>query len=194
VGEQAKSDVELPRFWRWFFRGTRGKPPGWRKFLDRWLGVHAVIGVAAAMLLPVTLSEAAKSVLLPLAGILVGMSFAWVGSAQAIVQTVEIEKLADAQGGGIENYVFTFQSAILAILVTLCLWGLAGLGVFDQPCPWPCPAWLYPAARGLLFFIASLTLRECWQVVMGAQMLLLAQRKIAKLPSSKQPDPEGGNV
>jgi len=148
------------------------------------------VGAGAAALLPGALSEAAKSVLLPLAGIFVGMSFAWVGSAQAIIQTAEIERLADEQGGGVENYVFTFQSAILAILVTLCLWGLAGLGVFDRPCPWACPGWLHRATVGLLFFFASLTLRECWQVVMGAQMLLLAQRAISKLPAPKHSDEE----
>jgi hypothetical protein len=192
VGERADRNTNLPRFWRWFFRGTRGKRPGWRKFLNSWLWVHASVGTAAAVLLHVSLFEAARSVLIPLVGILVGMTFAWVGNAQAIVQTAEIDRLADAQGGGIENYVFTFQSAILAILVSLCLWALAGLGVFDQPCPWLCPAWLYPTTRGLLFFLASLTLRECWQVVTGAQMLLLAQRNISRLPRPKNPNEEGG--
>jgi hypothetical protein len=145
-----------------------------------------------AILLPASLADAAKSVLLPLAGIFVGMSFAWVGSAQAIIQTAEIKRLADEQGGGIENYVFTFQSAILAILMTLGLWGLAGLGLFDRPCPWACPGWLHQATSGLLFFFASLTLRECWQVVMGAQMLLLAQRGIANLPPERGDEPAPG--
>lgn len=174
----------LPRFWLWFFRGIRGRS-GWLKFRNGWLVLHAAVGASAAILLPLTLAEAAKSVLLPLVGILVAMSFAWVGSAQAIMQTAEIDRLAEEQGGGIEDYVFTFQSAILTILITLVLWGLAGLGVFDLKCPWACPGWLYTATSALLFFFASLSLRECWQVVMGAQMLLLAQRRIAKLPTSK---------
>src|SRR5690606_18633894 len=82
--------------------------------------------------------------------------------------------------GGFRHYVFTFQSAILSILVTLVLWGLAGLGLFDQPCPWQCPQVLYPAMRGILFFLASLTLRECWHVILGAQWMLLAQRNIKR--------------
>src|SRR5690349_15998442 len=100
----------LPRFWRWFFRGTEGKP-GWLKYRNRWLIVHVAVGAMMALVLPGSLADAAKSVLLPLVGIFVGMSFAWVGNAQAIIQTAEIDRLAKEQGGGIENYVFTFQSA-----------------------------------------------------------------------------------
>lgn len=179
----------FPSFWRWLGRGLGGKA-GWRKYADRWLLLHLGIGALAAWLLPVSLAEAAKSVLLPLAGIFVGMSFAWVGNAQAIIQTPELERLGEHHPNGVADYVYTFQSAILAILVTLVLWGLAGLEIFDQPCPWGCPGWLYEATAGLLFAMASLTLRECWQVVMGAQWLLLTQRNVKQVPpSDPRPDP-----
>lgn len=59
---------------------------------------------------------------------------------------------------------------------------MAALGVLEQPCPWQCPSWSYEFAKISLYTLASLTLRECWHVVMGAQMLLLAQRFVKKIP------------
>lgn len=172
----------IPRkFWPWFLGGS-GFRGNWRAFLDRWLIVHAVVGVVAAWLVPVPLAEAAKSVLLPLAGVFVGMSFAWIGNALAILQSDELARLVDVSDGGIEDYVHPYQSAILAILVTLVAWGLAALGVFDRSCSWNCPPQIYFAVSASLFALASITLRECWHVVSAAQMLLLTQRYVKTLP------------
>jgi hypothetical protein len=165
------------KFWHWFFRGSGGKP-GFRRLLNRWVVFHAIVGFTLACVVDVELVTAASAVLLPLAGIFVGLSFAWVGNAQALMQSDEINQLADQTKGGFVEYVFTFQSAILIILVTLILWGLAGLKVFDTR--WPTPAitnW-YFGVKAILFTMASMTLRECWHVVMGAQWMLIAQREI----------------
>lgn len=147
------------------------------------------MGVTFAAILPGSVAAAAQTVLFPLAGIFVGLSFAWVGNAQAVLQSTEIERLIKENPGGVEAYAYTFQSAILAILVTLVAWGLAALGVFDQPCGWECPGWMYPATVAGLFALASLTVRECWHVVMGAQLLLLSQRYLARLPHPEDRDP-----
>jgi hypothetical protein len=180
---------KLPSFWTWLFRGEDFRA-GWRKYWNPWLILHIAVGGGLAWLVPLSLREAANAVLLPLAGIFVGLSFAWAGNAQALMQTSEIEIVADHHRGGFREYVFTFQSAILTILVTLGLWGLAGLGVFDRSCPWSCPWWGYSVVRIVLFASASITLRECWHVVLGAQWMLLAQREVKrKLPGGLS-DPE----
>lgn len=169
-------------FWAWFFRG-RANDPGWRRLLNWWLVWHLALGVSLAWLVPVSIADAANTVLLPLAGVFVGMSFAWVGSAQAIAQSNEIDRLADKQPAGFETYVYPFQTAILGLLVALGFWGIAGLGVFDQPCPWACPSILYKAVAAFLYSLASLTVRLCWQVVLGAQLLLLYQRAVRRVPT-----------
>jgi len=167
-------------FWVWFFRGRAGEA-GWRRVVNSWLILHVVVGVTVSWLVPVRLDEAAKAVLLPLVGVFVAMSFAWVGTAYAIVQTEEIDALAEQHPGGIESYVFPFQTAILILLVALTAWGLAGLGVYDRKCLMSCPAWGYSAISAGLFGLGSLTIRECWHVVLGSQMLLLYQRAIRKM-------------
>ena len=104
------------------------------------------------------------------------MSFAWVGTAQAILQGTDADPIIDQHEGGAENYVYTFQLAILVILVAMVAWGVAATGVLERTCFWSCPSWLFPATVATLFALASLTIRECWQVVVGAQLLLLVQR------------------
>lgn len=175
----AATTVSRPlSYWEWFRGRDKSRPAGWRKFADRWLLLHAIAGIVMAILTPASLEKAAQTVLLPLAGVFVGMSFAWIGNAQVALQSNEIEEFARYGPGGLENYIYTFQSAILAILVTLAAWAIAALGIIDRPCGWGCPSWGYEAASALLYAFASLTLRECWHVVMGAQMLLFVQRHV----------------
>lgn len=164
-------------FWSWFFRGS-GAGPGIVRFIDRWLLAHIAIGTALSLIVPMPLEEAATSLLLPVAGIFIGLSFAWGGNAQALLQSAEVEGLSRFKEGGYEEYVYTFQAAILVILITLVLWALAGLGVFD--CVWPANRGgkEYGMVAGILYFFSSLTLRECWHVVLGAQSLLLIRFRI----------------
>ena len=169
-------------YWSWFLRG---KHPGWRRLVDWWLVLHAGIGVAAVWLVPVRLEVAAQAVLLPLAGVFVGMSFAWVGSALAIAQSPEIDKLSEKNPAGFEVYVYTFQTAILALLVCLVLWGIAGLGVFDTTSSWDSSGRSYYVAAWVLYGTASLAIRECWHVVLGAQLLLLYQRAVRRIDEKK---------
>lgn len=166
-------------FWRWLIRGT-GSGPGLRRFLDRWLIIHLVVGVAMTFLLPIPIRDAATSLLLPLAGIFIGLSFAWGGNAQALLQTDEIEGIAEHNEGGYEEYIYTFQAAILLILLTLVLWGLAGVGIFDLVWPADADSWAYKAVVGTLFLFFSFTLRECWHVVLGAQTMLLIRFHVRK--------------
>jgi hypothetical protein len=166
-------------YWNWFFKGSGGKP-GYRRLLTTWIFLHLAVGFIIASLVKIDLATSAKAVLLPLAGIFVGLSFAWAVNAQALMQSSELEKLSEYHEGGFIEYVFVFQTAILAILVTLVFWGLAGLQIFDLRWPTVDNPRLYFILKAFLFTFSSLTLHECWHVVMGAQWMLLAQRQIKK--------------
>jgi hypothetical protein len=156
------------RFWTWFFFGLQSSS-GLAKLLNRWIFLHALAGISLAYLVQKPLTDVATTFLLPLAGILVGLSFAWAGNAQAMLQTEELEKLSKQLPDGIETYLYTFQEAILIILVTMTLWGLAALGLFCA---------FETLAKVILFFLASLALRECWHVVLGSQVMILARYTI----------------
>jgi hypothetical protein len=176
-------------FWEYFLTRRWGDP-GIAKFRDRWLLIHIIVGVLLAWAIPSSLVEAARTVLLPLASVFVGLSFAWAGNAHALLQTTEIEKFTNKHPAGVRNYVFTFLAAILTILVALVLWGLAGLGLFDKQWPTPNKPQVYFAVAALLYGFASLTLRECWQVVNGAQLLLITRRDIRDVTPEEKSRPD----
>ena len=82
------SDEQLISYWQWLFKGS-GARPGYRRILDKWLLMHIPIGVILSLLTSLDLQACANAVLLPLAGILIGLSFAWAGNAHALLQTEE---------------------------------------------------------------------------------------------------------
>lgn len=165
------------QFWRWLFIGLSSRP-GYTQFTNAWLVVHIAVGVGLARVITVPVFEAAQIVLLPLAGILIGLSFAWAGNAQALLQKSEIERVAEYHPDGLLTYVFTFQLAILIILITLSAWGLAGLKFFHAPVLQH--ASIQFGIEATLYFLASLTLRECWHVVVGSQLLILSRHEARK--------------
>lgn len=175
MGDDQRRD--LATFWHWLFKGDRDRP-GYHRIVNRWALLHMAVGLAVAYLSGSLVKDAATSLLLPLAGIFIGLSFAWGGNAQALLQTEEIEHFADYHPGGFSEYLYTFQLAILVILVTLCLWGLAGLGIFDRLWPTSGRPAAYLAVEAGLFALASLTVRSCWHVVLGAQYLLAVRHKM----------------
>ena len=67
-------------YWHWFLKGSGGKA-GFRRILNKWILLHLSIGLVLTLLVKVDLQTAANAVLLPLAGIFVGLSFAWAGNA-----------------------------------------------------------------------------------------------------------------
>lgn len=164
------------KFWYWFFWGLKTRSGFEKLLLNWWLFLHVSIGVGLALWIELPLHEAAQSILLPLAGILIGLTFAWSGNAQALIQKNEIKKLASHHLDGIEVYVYTFQSVILVILVTLVAWGFAGLKGFSSKC-FEIPYVMF-SIEACLYFLASLTLRECWHAVLLSQTLALARHRI----------------
>lgn len=173
-------------FWHWFLKGSGG-PAGLSVMLgNRWALFHLSVGVLLSVLVSRPLDVIAGTILLPLAGILVGMSFAWAANAQALLQTREIAQLSEFHPGGFPHYAYSFQAAVLSILVCIVVWGLAGFGVFDST--WPTPMLIYPylVTKVLLFSLASLSVRECWNVVLSSQRLMIARHHLKSLRKNRR--------
>jgi len=180
-------DARNINFWSWLVKGG-GAKPGYRRLINVWLTLHIGVGFGLSNVVRVDLVTAANAVLLPLVGILIGLCFAWAGNAHALLQVSEIEEMTEFHEGGFAEYIFVYQAAIFAILLTLVAWALAGVGVFDHTWPTPmCASW-YFAVKVLLFALSSLTLRECWHVVVGAQWMLLMQREIKRARNKRNQD------
>lgn len=181
-------------FWKWFFLGASEpnnasadseeieiSEPGILAYLDIWLICHLCIGGILTLTVPIGINEAARSILLPLAGIFIGLTFAWGGNAVSLMQSDEINTLADFNIGGMQVYAFKFQAAILVLLITMVGWGLAGLNVFESLLNTSNLRWTHAAIEVVLYSLISLSLRDCWHVVMGAQSMVLLRRSVKKI-------------
>lgn len=165
-------------FWRWFFFGS-GAEPGIKGFFDIWLFFHIAVGFCSAFVVSGSLQQIGGNLILPLAGVFIGLAFAWGGNAQSLMQSAEIENFSRFNAGGFEDYVYSFQLAILVLIVTITCWGVAGVGVFDHF--WPKNSNItYRYISAFLFFLISISIRECWHVVLASQMLLLIRYKIRR--------------
>ncbi len=163
------------RYWRWLFLGLNGDS-GISKFFDRWIFFHLAIGLSLAALVSGSLTDISKTLMLPLASIFVGLSFAWSGNVQALLQSDEIEKMIKHHPDGLENYIYTFQTAILVILLSLIAWGIVGLHptIGNTPINYVIKFMI----KFLMYSLSSIALRECWQVISGGQLLLLMRHII----------------
>lgn len=165
-------------FWRWLLFGS-GAGPGIKRFFNIWLFFHITVGFSAAFIVPGNLQQIGSTLILPLAGVFIGLSFAWGGNAQSLLQSVEIEDFSKHHTGGFEDYIYSFQLAVLALIATITCWGLAGIGIFDDF--WPLNSNIYyKYVSAFLFFLISISVRECWHVVLASQMLLLIRYKVRK--------------
>jgi hypothetical protein len=167
ASREATIRVDLS-FWRWFVRS------GIRRFVDRWLLVHVAVGLLLARYVPERMSDVSRAAFLPLASILIGLAFAWGGNALAVLQTTELRRVAsDRSGPGYSSYIFTFQQAILVVLVTLIVWGLLAMGIANsvEILYRSAGAWLL--GRATTFALTSLAIRECWHVILGTQSMMI---------------------
>ena len=173
-----------PTFWYWLFCGSGGKP-GFSRIINGWMLVHCGVAFWLALYVPIELREATNSILAPLAGLLIGLAFAWAANAQALLQCEEVEEIVKNTKGGFPDYVYTYQLSVFIVLLTMILWGLASLGVFDKI--WPkIDSHYYIGCKYVLYLMTSLTIRTCWHVVMGAQLMLIVRWTIRQNGSAEK--------
>jgi len=160
----------IPTFWQWFFHGV-AKTPGYRRVVNAWGFFHLVVGGAVACSVEVDLQDLAKSALLPLMAILVGLTFSWAGNVNSIMQTEEVQEFLKEKGGSLE-YVYTFQLCILINIAVISAWCVPLLELpYFLPCKTRDP--VEGAISVVLFGAVSLAIRTGWHAVVGSNMLLL---------------------
>lgn len=174
-------------FWLWLFRGS-GAGPGIKNLYDPWLILHVVIGLVVACCVDMRLFEVSKAVLLPLAGLFIGLSFAWAGSAVTLLQTDDLLEMSEEYEGGFVGYVFSYQLSILLLLISVVVWGLAGLELFE--CFYRSSIMVYFGIEAFLYALLSISIRESWSLVLTSQWFLLSYSEMRKVKRSKDKDSE----
>ena len=174
-----------PDFWRWLIKGLNGKAGYWS--VVNWL-LLSDFGIALffAFLIDLPVQDFAPRVLVPLSGILFGLTFAWVGTATALLSDKTIEAMAEHNEDGVALYVYKFQLSVLISLSAVVAWGLSSSGITDRydflvlqwklHCTWPSSKIF--ASELFLYFISSFCVRICWQTILGAHALILTRNYI----------------
>lgn len=151
-------------FWRWLLKGSDSERAGIRAYWNKWLLLHAAIATILAWNLKLQPSSA-TSLCIPFISVLIAITVAWSGNIISLLNTEEITELSTYYHGGIEGYAFNIQSTVLMLFIAIIIWTLYGFEFFSYP-------WIP-------LFISSIVLRDCWNVILFAQLLTITRAKIA---------------
>jgi hypothetical protein len=163
----------MDNFWTWFLKGSKKGPRGARNILNMFLVVHVCVAVLATSLMAADPISFAQKALFPASSILIGLSMAWSTRASTILQAKDLRDLLFNETRPAEDYIYGFQLSILVVIVMIVYVAtMAGGGikvaVFGPPLDMQASAfWMY--------FLISLTLRECWGVINATNMISMLE-------------------
>jgi hypothetical protein len=177
-------DRIFPKFWIWIIKGFDGSIPGYKYIINKYLVIHLFIGVILSIFIDTPIQQVSEKIIIPLTGILIGLTFSLIGNAQGFLQTEEIIQLSKNVKGGYIVYILNYQLSIFIILITSGIWFLLSI---DIACPFNFIIWpiffespiIIKIFKGIFFYsLISISIRESWSVIQSIYYLLIAKNKI----------------
>lgn len=173
---------EAYSFWHWFFKGysledQQDIRSGFRQiFWNKMTLIHLIIGLLLSCIIKLSLEEVSSVLLAPLLSIIVGLTIAWVGSSLSLFTSDEIYKLYRNRLMHYVNFLYMYPAILLLVLTTLVLWILPSLFVIPN---WKvsCKSITFEPlllVKLFLYSMLSLSVRECWQSILGTYLLLVS--------------------
>lgn len=159
------------------------KKPGIRLLFDRWIIFHACVAAFLVNSLNANPFDFAARALFPAASILVGMAVAWTSRASAIMHDEKFRKRIIAEDNPAENYFYSYQLSLLIMITTVSYISLMAAGglrynfiSYD----------ISTKASGFwLYFLLSLSIRECWSIVNFSSLLSILSDRVSKSDETK---------
>jgi hypothetical protein len=164
-------------FWNWLFKF------GFKKLVNPWAFFHLLFGSLFSLLIPINLSNTTFNIIAPLMGILIGLTFAWGGNAMVLLQSKEIQLLTSMKKEGLSGYLYTYQFSILILLTTIILWSFVGLMINIQLGLNVYTTIFKLIGKIVLLALSSLSIRECWHVILSTHWLLISKLMIEDMKS-----------
>lgn len=159
-------------FWRWFFIGVNNEKPGLFKFLDIWLIFYIMISLIFSYLFKNIDIKIDNTLAITFMGVLIAVAMGWSGNILTLLNSDEIILLSKKYHGGMLGYVFSVQTAVLSLFLTIILW------LF-------CYTFNSYILLGFCIFFSCISIRECWQLILLSHILTFARSEII-LQSIKQ--------
>ncbi|HQV03845.1 MULTISPECIES: hypothetical protein [unclassified Novosphingobium] len=165
-------------FWQWLMKPDDQGAIGLSNLFNRWSFGGFLLAVVFSAFSTVDPIGLAKNVALPATGGLIGLSFAWAGRSSSLLQDKEFSTFIIEHGPPIEGYVYSFQLAILTVVIftIVCaslLAGGTGLTFGDHLID-------VRANRFYMAFSGFIALRECWGAIYFSNKLTIQFYRIKK--------------
>lgn len=152
-------------FWRWFFIGVNNEKPGLFKFLDIWLIFYIMISLIFSYLFKNIDIKIDNTLAITFMGVLIAVAMGWSGNILTLLNSDEIILLSKKYHGGMLGYVFSVQTAVLSLFLTIILW------LF-------CYTFNSYILLGFCIFFSCISIRECWQLILLSHILTFARSEI----------------
>lgn len=155
--------LSVPRFWFWLFHRASDNTRGISNIFNKWIWFHLIVAAGLSITLASPSSEIARYLALPGASALIGLAFGWAGRSASLLQDKDFSKFIIENGAPAEGYVYSFQLAVLTLLIFI---GVA-LVMASGGLPITSRSLLIDDIlnRFLLFFVGSIAVREAWGTV-----------------------------
>lgn len=165
-------------FWSWFWKGTAKSKSGLRLLVNGRLVVHAIIALLLLVCVKSDPFEFAGKALFPAASILVSMAVAWTSRASTILQDNTFREMILSDKNPLEAYVYGYQLALLIIIgmvIYVSIMASGGLSFVLIS-----PSISVRLSGFMLYFLLSLAITQCWQVIDFSNLLTLLHERVRK--------------
>lgn len=165
----------IEEYWPWLI-AKAGRKTGFRLLLNKWLIVDGFIAGVLTFGLQIDGFEFAGKALFPAASILAGMAFAWTARASTILSNRDFRDKIIAEGNPLEDYVYGFQMSIMILFGCVIYIALMSVGGFQFSLFSESVSRL--SSSFFMYFVISLTIRECWSIVNFTSLLTILDNKV----------------
>lgn len=175
--------VKVRTFWQWLFKRDAQGDFGFNNLVDWQNLLGLVVSLATALLANHSAANISSGLALPIAAVLIAVSFAWAGRSTSLLQDKEFSEFIIENGAPPEGYLYSFQLAIGVALISLIVsasiankifLGTTGSLYVDEA-----------INRFFLVFSSWIAARECWGVIsfsnkLAIQFYEVRRRKLAQ--------------
>ena len=165
------------RFWKWVCTGIQDEngvsKSGFSLFFDWWMIAHLTISSVCPTIFFNNFEQISTSLVIPLSSVLFGISIAWASTSFSFILSDELIKAARYEPGGIVTFIYSYQLAWLINLITLSVWLLGALVIRDIIPILSKNGYATFLFQFVLYFLLSVSIRECWHVVKQTSHLML---------------------
>jgi hypothetical protein len=163
-------------FWSWLVWPDRDGDRGISNVVNRWLIFHLSLAALISLTGNANGNEIAAKIALPGSAVLIGLAFGWAGRSAGLFTDKAFSKFIIENGAPIEGYVYSFQLAILAVLLFVATsltisYGGIGVTTYNDNADERINKFIVTA-------LGSIASRECWGVIMFVNRLTIQFYKV----------------